>query len=314
MTILDDLKDTLRLPVIGAPMFIVSTPDSVIAQCKAGIVGSMPALNARSTDMLDEWITQIKDALDVDDAPYAINQICHHSNTRLHDDLAVCVKHAVPIIITSLRPPEDVISAVHAYGGVVMHDVISIRHAEKALEQGVDGLIAVAGGAGGHAGTLNPLALIGEIREMFGGPLALSGSISDGRAILAAQAMGADFAYMGTRFIAAREANAPQAYKQMIIDSAAKDIVYTAALSGVHGSFLAPSITAAGLDLTALGKAADASVNLNNAGNEEELKVWRDIWSAGHGVGLIHDAPSTAEIVSQLEGEYRAARDTLLTR
>ncbi|MBV9522436.1 MAG: nitronate monooxygenase, partial [Alphaproteobacteria bacterium] len=249
------LHGRLSLPVIGAPMFIVSVPELVIAQCTAGIVGSFPALNARPQEMLGEWIMRIKDALAAFEAeggrkaaPFAVNQIVHGSNERLEHDLDLCIRHEVPIIITSLRPPGEVVKAVHGYGGIVLHDVISIRHAEKALEQGVDGLILVCAGAGGHAGTLSPFALVSEVRRFYRGTVILSGAIANGAAILAAQAIGADLAYVGTRFIATREANAKDAYKQMLVSGSARDIVYTDAISGVHGNYLRPSLVAAGLD------------------------------------------------------------------
>jgi nitronate monooxygenase len=320
VSILSDIKQNLRIPVIGAPLYIVSNPDMIIAQCKAGIVGSFPALNARPKETLKTWITQIKNALNAHQqanperfvAPFAVNQICHQTNDRLRHDMEVCVEMQVPIIITSLRPPAEVIEAVHGYGGVVMHDVVSIRHAEKALEQGVDGLIAVSSGAGGHTGQINPFALISEIREIFDGPLALSGSISSGSGIAAARALGADFAYMGTRFIASQESIASDGYKQMIMDCSAKDVVNSSSFTGIPANFMAPSITASGFDPAAL-----PSVTLRNldlAKDEDYHKTgtgpkpWIDIWSAGHGIGTIHDAPSIADIVSQLENEYEQAK------
>jgi nitronate monooxygenase len=323
VSILSALKQDLRIPVIGAPLYIVSNPALVIEQCKAGIVGSFPALNARPKSTLKNWITKIKDALRVHKqtnpdcyiAPFAVNQICHKTNDRLHHDMDVCVEQQVPIIITSLRPPADIIKAVHGYGGVVIHDVVSLRHAEKALEQGVDGLIAVTCGAGGHAGQINPFALITEIREIFDGPLALSGSISTGAGILAARALGADFAYMGTRFIASFEANVSDDYKQMILDCSAKDIVYSSAFTGIPANYMTPSITSNGIDLASLAN-IDAK-HLDLAKDEADLKkdtgpkAWLDIWSAGHGIGTIHNAPSINEIVGQLETELNQAKQKI---
>lgn len=314
------LASRLRLPVIGAPMYIASGPELVVAQCIAGIVGAFPALNARPKEALRPWIDGIRTRLDTyrrDNpgkpvAPFAVNQICHRTNDRLRHDLDVCVDCRVPVIITSLRPPSDVIDTVHRYGGFVMHDVINVRHAEKALEQGVDGLIAVTAGAGGHAGTINPLALVSEIRRFFDGPLALSGAISTGAGILAARAMGADFAYMGTRFLGAAEANTAHEYKRMICASSAGDIVYTPAFSGVHGNYMAASIEAAGFDpdtLDTLGK-PDMSFDVNDAAPDRP-QAWRDIWSAGHGVGTIDRVQPVSHIVDQLEQEYRTAHEHL---
>ena len=313
MPLAQDLRSRLSLPVIAAPLFIISQPDLVIAQCTSGIVGSFPALNARPPELLDEWLTRIaaeleqhrRDHPDAVVAPFAVNQIVHHSNDRLERDLDLCVKHRVPIIITSLRAPDDVVSAVHAYGGVVLHDVISIRHAEKALAAGVDGLIAVCAGAGGHAGTLSPFALVRELRRRFDGPIALSGSITDGAGILAAEAMGADFAYMGTRFIATREAVASDAYKQSIVDSSAADIVYTPLFTGVHGNYLRSSIETAGLDPDNLPTADKTSMNF---GSSRPAKAWRDIWGAGQGVGNIDAVQPTAQVVANLRREYAEAR------
>lgn len=309
------LQVELAFPVIAAPMFIVSNPELVIAQCKGGIVGSFPALNARPKELLDEWLNRISQELSrhVDDnpgakvAPFAVNQIIHQSNDRLEHDLDLCVKHRVPLIITSLRAPGDVVARVHEYGGLVFHDVTNIRHAEKALEAGVDGLILVCAGAGGHAGTSSPFALVGEVRRFYDGPIVLSGAIATGRAILAAQAIGADLAYMGTRFIATREANADQRYKDMIVDCAAKDIVYTPFFSGVHGNYLKPSIAAAGLDPDNLPTADKTSMNFGST----RVKPWRDIWSAGQGVGNIHDIVPTADIIARLKREYREALNAL---
>jgi nitronate monooxygenase len=311
------LKHSLCLPVIGAPMFIVSGPELVIEQCKAGIVGSFPALNARPQEALDEWLTQIQGTLEAERkahperkiAPFAVNQIVHQSNDRLEHDLETCVRHEVPIIITSLRAPDDVVRHVHAYGGVVFHDVINVRHAQKALEAGVDGLILVCSGAGGHAGTLSPFALVAEVRRFFQGPLILSGVIANGASILAAEALGADFAYMGTRFIATREARAVEDYKEAIVESSAGDIVYTSLFTGVHGNYLKKSIANAGLDPDRLPEADKASMNFGSGG--AKAKAWRDIWGAGQGVGQIDDVPSTAELVARLTREYQAARNRL---
>jgi nitronate monooxygenase len=314
MPLPDLLKDRLRLPVIGAPMFIVSGPELVIAQCKAGIVGAFPALNARPPELLEEWLVQIKAALEQfraenpgrPVAPFAVNQIVHGSNDRLQHDLEVCLKHQVPIIITSLRPPGEVVQAVHSYGGLVFHDVISVRHAEKAIEQGVDGLILVCAGAGGHAGTLSPFALLPEVRRLFDGTIILSGAITTGRAILAATALGADLAYMGTRFIATQESRAAPAYKQMITEASAKDIVYTNLFSGVHGNYLKPSIAATGLDPENL-PGADKSKMDFTAGRRNRPAAWRDIWGAGQGVGSIDAIPTVEDAVAALEADYRGA-------
>lgn len=308
------LKSSLSLPLIGAPMFIVSQPELVIAQCTAGIVGSFPALNARPQSALDEWIVRIKDALaeyqethKLDPvAPFAVNQIAHKSNTRLFADMETCVKHEVPIIITSLRPPEEIVQAVHAYGGLVFHDVISLRHARKAMEQGVDGIIAVCAGAGGHAGLLSPFALVKEIRAEFDGVLILSGCMSNGSDILAAQALGADLAYMGTRFIATKEAHAVGAYKEMIVASAAADIVYSPYFSGVHGNYLKGSVANAGFDPDDLPDADSSKMDFGKR-DENEAKAWRDIWSAGQGVGSINEVVPAFELVQQMRREYHAA-------
>ena len=302
----------LRLPVIGAPMFIAGNPKLVIEQCKAGIVGSFPALNARPKEALDAWLTEIETALagKPDAAPFAVNQIVHKSNDRLAHDVEVCVRHKVPITITSLRAPHEVVSAVHSYGGIVLHDVINVRHAEKALEAGVDGLILVCAGAGGHAGTLSPFALIGEVRRFFDGPLVLSGAIASGDAILAAQAAGADLAYIGTRFIATPEASVPDRYKEELLRSAAADIVYTDLFSGVHGNYLKHSVVAAGFDPLNLPKSDPSKMNFG-AGSGAEKKVWRDIWSAGQGVGQIDKVVPVAQVVDKLAAEYVAARQRL---
>lgn len=312
------LEGKLRIPLIGAPMFIVSHPGLVIEQCKAGIVGSFPALNARPQEHLDDWIRQIKDELaeyteqhpDEPVAPYAVNQIAHLSNERLMADMETCVRHEVPIIITSLRPPEQIVQAVHSYGGVVFHDVTSIRHARKAIEQGVDGVIAVCAGAGGHAGQLSPFALVKEIRKDFEGTIILSGSMTSGADVLAAQAMGADLAYIGTRFIATQEAHAADAYKQMIVDSNAADIIYSSLFTGVHGSYLKGSIANAGLDPDNLPEGNKATMDFKKA-EKADAKAWRDIWGAGQGVGSIEDIPPTRELVLRMEQEYNAARDRL---
>lgn len=310
MSIPASLNRNLTLPVICAPMFIVSNPDLVIAQCKSGVIGSFPALNARPQEVLDDWLLRIKRELAADPqaAPFAVNQIIHPSNERLEHDMALCVKHEVPLIITSLSAPTQIVPHVHAYGGQVFHDVISVRHAEKALEAGVDVLILVCAGAGGHAGTLSPFALVGEIRKFYDGPIALSGSITNGSAILSAQAMGADFAYIGTRFIATREANAVEAYKQAILDSAAKDVVYTPYFTGVHGNYLKKSIVAAGLDPEALPDKDKSAMNFAAATG---AKAWKDIWGAGQGVGTIDEVMPTAELVARLRQEYRSAKAAL---
>jgi len=308
------LRDSLRLPVIGAPMFIVSHPDLVLAQCKAGIVGSFPALNARPPELLDEWLARIGGELaahraahpEAKVAPFAVNQIVHASNTRLQHDLDLCVKHRVPIMITSLRAPDAVVEAAHAYGGLVFHDVTNIAHAKRALQAGVDGLILVCAGAGGHAGRLSPFALVPEVRRFYDGTLILSGSIASGGAILAAQALGADLAYLGTRFIASTEANAPAAYKQMIEQSTAEDIVYTNLFTGVHGNYLKGSIVAAGLDPDDLPQSDKTKMDFG--GGSAKAKAWRDIWGAGQGVGQIDATRPTADIVARLAAEYAQAR------
>jgi nitronate monooxygenase len=321
MSWLDSVQSRLSLPVIASPMFIVSNPRLVAAECKAGIVGSFPALNARPAELLDEWLTQLKAELATHDAahperpaaPFAVNQICHRSNDRLMRDMETCVKHQVPIIITSLQVSAELVAAAHSYGGVVFHDVTTIRHAEKAIEAGVDGLILVCAGAGGHAGTLSPFALLPEIRRIFQGPIALAGAIANGRAILAAQALGADFAYMGTRFIATQEANAVDAYKQMLVDTRAEDIVYSSLFTGVPGNYLKPSIAAAGMDPDNLPSADKSKMDFGSGGNSA-AKAWRDIWGAGQGVGSIDSVPSVAELVDQLKAEYREAREDIARR
>jgi len=305
----------LGLPVIGAPMFIVSGPDLVIAQCKAGIVGSFPALNARPASMLDEWIARIREELAAHDAanpdrlaaPFAVNQIVHRSNDRLDHDMAVCEKHKVPIVITSLGARPEVNQAVQGWGGVTLHDVINLRFAHKAIEKGATGLIAVAAGAGGHAGTLSPFALISEIRAFFDGPLALSGAIATGGGIRAAEMMGADFAYIGSPFIATREANAADAYKQMIVEGSADDILYTNYFSGIHGNYLKPSIRAAGHDPDMLGEADPSKMNFGASGAGGDKKVWRDVWGAGQGIGAVDSVEKAAARVARLDTQYRAA-------
>ena len=308
------LEGRLALPVIAAPMFIVSGPELVIAQCKAGVVGSFPALNARPAEQLDVWLERIESELEehaaqnpgAPVAPYAVNQIVHASNARLSDDMKACARRKVPIVITSLRPPDEVVKAVHDWGGIVLHDVISVRHAEKALEAGVDGLILVCAGAGGHAGALSPFALVQEARAMFDGPIVLSGAIATGRAVLAAQAMGADLAYVGTRFIATEEANAAAAYKQMLVSSSASDVVYSSLFTGILGNYLKPSIAAAGLDPDALPSADKTRMDFGSA-----AKAWKDIWGSGQGIGPISDAPPVAELVRRMREEYAAARAEL---
>ena len=321
MDVVNFLKDKTRLPVIGAPLFTVSYPELVLAQCKAGVVGSFPALNARPAEKLDEWLTAMKKELsehqeanpDEIVAPFAVNQICHHSNNRLEEDMEVCVKHEVPIIITSLRAPKAVIDAVHSYDGAVMHDVINIRHAKKAIDEGADGLILVCAGAGGHAGTLSPFALVREVREFFDGPIALSGSISHGASVLSAQAMGADFAYIGTRFIATQEANATQGYKDMIVDSTAKDIMYSSTFTGVDGNYLRPSVENAGLDPENLPYADKNDMNFGSSGGagDNQKKAWKDIWGSGQGIGTLHNVPTVRESVDSMIEEYQQASSRL---
>ncbi len=312
------LQGNLRLPVIGAPMFIVSGPELVIEQCKAGIVGAFPALNARPEEELENWLQRISDELaryksenpDVPVAPYAVNQIVHQSNTRLQHDVEMCVKYKVPIVITSLRPPAEVVDAIHSYGGLVFHDVISVRHARKAIDQGVDGIITVCSGAGGHAGTTSPFALVKEVREIYDGTIILSGSMSKGSDALAAQAIGADLAYIGTRFIATKEGNAPAAYKEMIVNSKSADIVYTSLFTGVSGSYLRGSIENAGMDPDDLPEAVKESMNFGSDG-KSSAKAWRDIWGAGQGVGSIDDIPAVRNLVLRMEREYQDARQRL---
>jgi nitronate monooxygenase len=319
MSFAQELKTQLEIPLIASPLFIISNPRLVAEQCKNGIVGSFPALNARPAEVLDEWLAQLTDELAEFKAsnpgrkvaPFAVNQIVHQSNDRLQHDLEMCARYKVPIMITSLRAPHEAVDVAHSYGGKVFHDVISVRHAEKAIEAGVDGLILVCAGAGGHAGTLSPFALVSEVRKIYDGPIILSGSISKGEHILAAEAMGADFAYMGTRFIATHEANADQAYKQMIVDSTASDVVYSNLFTGVHGNYLRGSIENAGLDPKALPE-ADKSVMSFGSGGSSKSKAWRDIWGAGQGVGSIGEICSTAEVIAELKRDYLAARKRLL--
>lgn len=306
------LSDRLTLPVIGAPMFIVSVPELVVAQCKAGVIGSFPSLNARPAQELETWLLRIRDELAHDanaSAPFAVNLIVHKSNDRLAHDLELCVRYQAPIVITSLGAREDVNQAVHSYGGIVLHDVINNVFAHKAIEKGADGLIAVAAGAGGHAGTLSPFALVEEIREWFSGPLVLSGAITTGRGVAAARALGADLAYIGSAFIATREANAPEAYKQMIVDSSAADIVYSNYFSGVHGNYLKPSVRRMGFDPENLPQADPTKMNFANA--DGKVKAWRDIWSAGQGVGAVKAVVSVAELVSRLKAEYEVALEKI---
>ena len=318
MALVPHLKGKLRIPVVGAPLFIVSGPELVISQCKAGVVGSFPALNARPQEVLDEWLIQIKEELDKHNqenpdspaAPFAVNQICHASNDRLMQDMESCVKHEVPIIITSLRPPLEIVEAAHSYGGVVFHDVINVRHAKKAAEQGVDGLILVCAGAGGHAGTHSPFALVREVKEWFDGTILLSGSISDGHSIASSLALGADLAYIGTRFIATKEANADQRYKDMLIESSASDIVYSSLFTGVNGNYLKPSIEKAGLDPDNLPGADKSKMNFGSGGNTKS-KAWKDIWGSGQGIGSIKSDPTVQDLVSELTEQYEQAYEEM---
>jgi nitronate monooxygenase len=314
------LKENLRLPVVGSPLFIISNPNLVIEQCKAGIVGSFPALNARPAPVLEEWLQKITTTLaeykqanpNKKVAPFAVNQIVHSSNDRLAHDVEMCAKYKVPIQITSLRAPDEVVASAHAYGGLVFHDVTNIKHAKRASQAGVDGLILVCAGAGGHAGALSPFALVSEVREFYDGPILLSGAIANGASILAAQAMGADLAYMGTRFIAVQEANAGDDYKQAIVESPSEGIVYSNLFTGVHGNYLRSSIEKAGLDPDSLPVADKSKMNFGSGGNTK-VKAWRDIWGAGQSCGPIHDVPTTADLVDRLEREYNAAFDGLRT-
>ena len=315
------LFEDTRIPVIAAPLFIISYPELVIAQCKAGVIGSFPALNARPAEELENWIIKISSELENYKkenpeevvAPFAVNQICHSSNDRLEHDVDVCVKHKVPMVITSLRAPKFVVDSIHSYGGVVMHDVINVRHARKAVDEGADGLILVCAGAGGHAGTLSPFALVREVREFFDGPIALSGSISEGSSVLSAQALGADYAYIGTRFIATKEANASPGYKKMIVDSSANDIMYSPTFTGVHGNYLKPSVVNAGLDPNNLPHADKNDMNFGSSGlsGDNSKKAWKDIWGSGQGIGSIKEITSVKETVDKLVSEYKTSKQRL---
>ncbi|MDA8870559.1 nitronate monooxygenase family protein [Rhizobiaceae bacterium] len=306
------LKDNLRIPVVAAPLFIISHPPLVTAQCKAGIIGSFPALNARPAAQLDEWLHEIREDLDYHDktnpnakaAAFAVNQIVHKSNTRLEHDLEMCVKHKVPIVITSLGARPEVNDAIHSYGGIVLHDIINDRFAHKAIEKGADGLVAVAAGAGGHAGTISPFALISEIREWFDGPLLLSGSIATGGSVLAAQAMGADMGYIGSAFIATEEARAQDGYKQMIADSSADDIVYSNLFTGIHGNYLKGSIEAAGMNPSDLPESDPSAMDFG----DNKTKAWKDIWGSGQGIGAVKEVLPTQGLVDRLVSEYEAAK------
>ena len=309
------LEGRLSVPVVAAPLFIISHPELTLAQCKSGVVGSFPALNARTIDQLDQWLSQLTLELEtaakqqpaIPVAPFAVNQIVHKSNNRLQQDLALCVKYKVPIIITSLGAVEEVNQAIHSYGGIVLHDIIHDRHARKAIEKGADGLIAVASGAGGHAGTLSPFALVQEIRQWFNGPLLLAGAIANGGAVLAARAMGADLAYIGSPFIATHEARASDAYKQSIANSRAADIVYTNLFTGIHGNYLKSSIIGAGLDPDNLPASDPSRMNFGSGGNQA-AKAWKDIWGCGQGIGAVDKVVSTSELVERLVGEYNSAK------
>jgi len=319
MAIPQVMQDRLSVPVVGAPLFIISNPDLVLAQCKAGIVGSFPSLNARPIEQLDEWLSQITGELesytnanpDKKVAPFAVNQIVHRSNNRLQQDLELCVKYKVPIVITSLGAVPEVNEAIHSYGGIVLHDIINNRHANSAINKGADGLIAVASGAGGHAGTLSPFALIQDIREWFDGPLLLSGSIANGGAVLAAQAMGADFAYIGSPFIATHEANASQAYKQAVVEGKGKDIVYTNLFTGIHGNYLRSSIEQSGLDPDNLPESDPSKMNFASGGNTS-AKAWKDIWGCGQGIGAVKEVVGAAQLVERLVTEYNETKKRLL--
>ena len=305
------LAARLKLPLIGSPLFIISIPDLVIAQCKAGVIGSFPSLNARPLPQFEEWLQRLSTELGPNDAPYAVNLIVHKSTDRLEADLELVVKYKVPVVITSLGAREDVNAAVHSYGGVVLHDIINNRFAKKAIEKGADGIIAVAAGAGGHAGTLSPFALVSVIREWFDGPIALSGAMGNGAAILAAQAAGADFGYMGTAFIATDEARADERYKQAIVEGNAADIVYSDLFTGVHGNYLRPSIVAAGLDPDNLPKGDYSTMNFGSGGNTD-AKAWRDIWGSGQGIGSVKSVVPAAEMIDRLKREYAEARARLV--
>ena len=317
MTLPAILTQRLRLPVVASPLFIISNPDLVIAQCQAGIVGSFPALNARPAAMLDEWLARITAELAAHDrahpdrpsAPFAVNQIVHRSNDRLDADMEVVVRHKVPIVITSLGARREINDAVHSYGGIVLHDVIDDNFARKAIDKGADGLIAVAAGAGGHAGLQSPFALVQEIRHWFDGPLLLSGAIASGRSILSAQAMGADLAYIGSAFIATKEANAVEGYKRMITECAARDIVHTNLITGVHGNYLKPSLVAAGLDPDNLPSSDPSKMDFGS--DRQKPKAWKEIWGCGQGIGVLQDIPSAAELVERFAAEYQQAREAL---
>lgn len=317
MALPDILRKNMRLPVMGSPLFIISHPPLVLAQCKAGIAGAFPALNARPQSQLDEWLAEITEDLARHDsanpdrpaAPFGVNQIVHKSNTRLDHDLGICVKYKVPIVISSLGAVEEVNQAVHSYGGIVLHDIIHDRHARKAIDKGADGLIAVAAGAGGHAGTLSPFALVQEIRQWFDGPLLLSGAIANGGAILAAEAMGADMAYIGSPFIATEEARAPEAYKRMIVESRAADIVYSNLFTGIHGNYLKSSIRAAGMDPDNLPVSDPSKMNFGDGSSK--AKAWKDIWGSGQGIGAVDVIVPAKDLVDRLAREYAAARERL---
>lgn len=319
---LQELKARLRIPAIASPMFIVSYPDLVIAQCKAGIIGSFPALNARPLHVLDEWLARITSELaeydrqnpDTPSAPFAVNQIVHKTNVRLHEDMEMCAKYKVPLVITSLGARPEINDAVHAYGGLVMHDVINQKFARKAIEKGADGLILVAAGAGGHAGRQSPFALMQETRNWFDGPIALSGAIANGASILAAEALGADFAYIGSAFIATQEANAPDAYKQAIVDGSAEDIVYTNFFTGVWGNYLGPSIVAAGLDPHNMPVGDPSTMKFDRPEGGSKAKAWKEVWGCGQGIGMVRDVPPAGELVQRFVDQYQAARARVALR
>jgi nitronate monooxygenase len=318
MALPKQFDNRLSIPLIGSPLFIISNPKLVIEQCKAGVIGSFPALNARPAELLDSWLEQItteldqyrKENPDKPVAPFAVNQIVHRSNPRLQHDIDLCVKYKVPVVITSLMAPTDVVGPVHSYGGLVFHDVTNVHHAKKAIEAGVDGLILVCAGAGGHAGSLSPFALVSEIREFYDGTIILSGAMSSGRDVLAAEAMGADMGYMGTRFIATQEAQADNRYKQMLVDSCADDIVYSNLFTGVHGNYLKPSITAAGLDPDNLEAGDKSTMDWGNS----DSKAWKDIWGSGQGIGSIKDVPPAGELIEQMVGQYQQAKQEITER
>ena len=312
MSMPDLFKSRLSVPVIAAPMFIVSTPDLVIAECRAGVVGSFPSLSARPSGVFEQWLQRLRRELTANDAPFAVNLIVHKTNPRLMEDLALCVKYEVPVIICSLGARPEVNEAVHSYGGLVLHDIINDEFAHKAIARGADGIVAVAAGAGGHAGTTSPFALVQEIRAWFSGPLALSGAIANGNSIAAARALDADFAYIGSPFIATREANAAEAYKQMIVESSSKDILYSDVFSGIHGNYLIPSVVAAGFDIGKLKTHGAGSMDFGTRVEESgEAKAWRDIWGSGHGIGAVKDIVPVADLVARLAQEYRAALQRL---